>query len=384
MVTVSGTASGSFADKNVGTAKPVTVSGLTLSGADAGNYVLLAPASLNADITPASLTVTGLTANNKVYDATTAATLSGAATLGGVLAGDVVGVSGGTGNFADKNVGTGKPVTVSGIALSGADAGNYVVAAPTGLTANITPASLTITALNQSKLEGTPFTFNGTEFSAAGLVGGEQVSSVTLASTGAPSTATAGTYNINASSPVGVAGFLGSNYSIGFVTGSMLVSASPPPPDIAAADHRADAGTNASTDARSDASADAGTNASADTSTNASANAGTNASTNASARHRHRRQPQRRLRHRTDTGTNARTDTRANINNNGGQNRPAITAGRPARGSGGRGRTGLQRPEDVRDAADQGRRKAGREERSGEERGKEQRTRQPVPALSGV
>ena len=29
--------------------------------------------------------------------------------------------------FDDKNVGTGKPVTVTGVALTGADAGNYTV-----------------------------------------------------------------------------------------------------------------------------------------------------------------------------------------------------------------------------------------------------------------
>ena len=55
-------ATGTFANKNVGTGKTVTVSGLSLDGPDAGNYVLTAPA-LMADITPATLTVTGLTAN---------------------------------------------------------------------------------------------------------------------------------------------------------------------------------------------------------------------------------------------------------------------------------------------------------------------------------
>ena len=124
--------------KNVGT-YPIVQGTLA---APAG-YLFSSYAGNIATVTPASLTVSGLSANDKVYDATTAATLSGAATLGGVLAGDVVSVSGGTGNFADKNVGTGKAVTVSGITLSGADVGNYVVAAPTGLTANITPASLT-------------------------------------------------------------------------------------------------------------------------------------------------------------------------------------------------------------------------------------------------
>ena len=35
----------SFADKNVGTAKPVSVSGISISGADAGNYTFNTTAS---------------------------------------------------------------------------------------------------------------------------------------------------------------------------------------------------------------------------------------------------------------------------------------------------------------------------------------------------
>src|SRR5205085_1030874 len=72
---------GTFASPDVGTNIPVTVSGLTLSGAQAGNYVLTQP-SASADITPASLTVTGITAKNKVYNRSTAAVVNtGGATL---------------------------------------------------------------------------------------------------------------------------------------------------------------------------------------------------------------------------------------------------------------------------------------------------------------
>ncbi len=46
---------------------------------------------LTGNITPAALTVTGVTANNKVYDGTTAATLNiGSAALSGVISGDAV------------------------------------------------------------------------------------------------------------------------------------------------------------------------------------------------------------------------------------------------------------------------------------------------------
>src|SRR5207253_140486 len=63
--------SATFADKKVGTAKRVTVTGITVTGSDADNYAYKNEASTAADITRRPLTVTpqGLT---KVYDGTTA------------------------------------------------------------------------------------------------------------------------------------------------------------------------------------------------------------------------------------------------------------------------------------------------------------------------
>lgn len=139
-VILGGTGSGTFADKNVGNGKAVTVTGYTLSGADAGNYTVVQPTGLTANITPASLAVTGVGAADKMYDGTTAATLNGTATVT-ALGGDVVTVGGaGSGAFANANVGNGKAVTVTGYTLGGADAGNYTVVQPLGLTAAITPA----------------------------------------------------------------------------------------------------------------------------------------------------------------------------------------------------------------------------------------------------
>src|SRR6202023_737248 len=113
----------------------------TLSGADASNYTLLEPTGLTANVTAASLAISGLSANNKVYDATVTDTLSGTAIVS-ALGSDVVSL-GGTGSavFASKNVGTGKAVTVSGYTLSGADASNYTLLAAPESAANITSAS---------------------------------------------------------------------------------------------------------------------------------------------------------------------------------------------------------------------------------------------------
>jgi len=52
---------------------------------------------------PAAITGS-ITASNKIYDATTAATIA-SHTLTGVLSGDVVSYTGGTATFANKNVG---------------------------------------------------------------------------------------------------------------------------------------------------------------------------------------------------------------------------------------------------------------------------------------
>ena len=75
-------ATGAFADKTVANGKPVTVSGLALTGRDAANYTLTQPTT-SANITPASLTVTGVSVSNKVYDRSVAATLGGAPWPGG-------------------------------------------------------------------------------------------------------------------------------------------------------------------------------------------------------------------------------------------------------------------------------------------------------------
>jgi hypothetical protein len=172
---VSLSTSGAFADKNAGSGKTVNVGG-TLSGMDAGNYVLSANATTLADITPK--TITGaLTAASKVYDGTLAAIATG--TLNGVVLGDAVAVNG-TGAFADKNVGTGKTVAVSGT-LTGQDAGNYLLVANNTTTADITPKALTgaITAAGKTYDGTTAATTSG---QLSGVVAGD---AVTLATTGA-------------------------------------------------------------------------------------------------------------------------------------------------------------------------------------------------------
>jgi hypothetical protein len=134
--------SGSFADKDAGTGKAVTIAD-SIAGAAKDNYHLIQPSNVTGNITPASLTLSGLTANDKTYDGTTTASLTGSA-IAEPLGADQVTVSGvPTAVFASANAGTAVPVTIAHLSLSGADAGNYTVAAITGVSANIDPAPLT-------------------------------------------------------------------------------------------------------------------------------------------------------------------------------------------------------------------------------------------------
>ncbi|MEI7781613.1 MAG: YDG domain-containing protein, partial [Planctomycetota bacterium] len=143
-VTVGG--GGLFASRTVGVAKAVTAQ-LVLGGAAAGNYTLTQPTGLTADITAKQLTLTGAAAQNKTYDGTTAATITG--TLSGVVTGDSVAYVG-SGTFASANRGTAIAVTpnLSIYSPTGASSTNYTIAQPAGLTANITIGQQSIAAVN--------------------------------------------------------------------------------------------------------------------------------------------------------------------------------------------------------------------------------------------
>lgn len=141
---VTGGYTATFDDKNVGTGKTVTITGLSLAGGNAPDYALVSPITTTANITKKALTVDGAIAQNKVYDRTTAATIditTTPAVLVGVVAPDVVTLlTATTGNFNNFNVGVTKPVTTT-MTLGGADAANYSITQP-ALTADITPKEL--------------------------------------------------------------------------------------------------------------------------------------------------------------------------------------------------------------------------------------------------
>jgi hypothetical protein len=146
---------------------------------DAGTYTVVAhytsdnASYSNADSTPMTFTITpktllvnGLSATNKIYDATTTDPLSGTAALlaaeaagagstsdGKPYTGDTV-MLGGTavGTFATKDAGSGILVKVTGNSLTGAQVGDYVLSSTDeengALTGSITPKALTYSGLS--------------------------------------------------------------------------------------------------------------------------------------------------------------------------------------------------------------------------------------------
>jgi len=159
-------------------------------------------------ITPKALTIANATAQNKIYDRTASATISG--TLSGMVGTDAVSFTG-TGTFASFNVGNQIAVTPNSV-LTGNDAPKYTLVQPNGLSANITPKSLTVSgavAANKVYDGSTVAVING-----AALNGIISPDVVTIASN-------AGTFaspnvgnNISVSSQLTLGGTSAPNYSI--------------------------------------------------------------------------------------------------------------------------------------------------------------------------
>ena len=184
--------SASFNNKNVGTGKLVSVSGISISGTDAGNYNLLnTTASITANITARDLTVTA-TGINKQYDGNADATVT---LSDDRVSGDVFTDSYTTASFDNKNVGVGKLVSVSGISISGTDAGNYNLLSTTAsTTADITQKPATWTTNNASKTFGDADPMPLTTGSGTGFLMADGVTATYTRDPGEP----AGMYHITA------------------------------------------------------------------------------------------------------------------------------------------------------------------------------------------
>ena len=137
-------ATGTYADANIGVDKIVTITSLTLGGESASNYVISpvgTQTATTASITAKVVTVSGITAEDKVYDGNTGVTLDCSnAVFDGKAEGDVLTVTA-VGTFADANAGENKTVNITNLVLGGESAANYIIS-PQG-TQTATMAAIT-------------------------------------------------------------------------------------------------------------------------------------------------------------------------------------------------------------------------------------------------
>ena len=134
---------------------------ITASQAGDASYSAATPVTQSLVVNPKTLTVSGAVAQNKVYDGNNTATFTGA-TLVGVVGSDAVTLTS-AGTFNTINVATGIAITPN-FSISGAQSGNYTLTQPSGLSANITQASQTITfgPLTAVSYGGANFNLTGT------------------------------------------------------------------------------------------------------------------------------------------------------------------------------------------------------------------------------
>lgn len=138
---------------------------LALTGSSAGNYTTTGMTG-GVTIVPKNLVAGGFSVADKEYDGSTAASLSAPPSLlaaeppgtgttldGRPYSGDAVSTGGSpTAVFSDKHAGLLKPVALTEIPLVGAQAANYTLLPPAGLTANISHRAITVTAVPETKV----------------------------------------------------------------------------------------------------------------------------------------------------------------------------------------------------------------------------------------
>jgi len=146
-----------FNNKNVADGKLVTPTGMSLTGTEAGNYLLTAVNTTTANVTRRTLTLSNFLADTKIYDQNTSVTGQGFSN--DKVTGDALTFTWTPATFVDENYGVGKIVNYTNLAISGgADIGNYILASTTGIAhATIEKKLLTLRnfAANDKEYDGT-------------------------------------------------------------------------------------------------------------------------------------------------------------------------------------------------------------------------------------
>ena len=219
-----------FADKHVGSNKIVSVSGILVVGAAAGNYTFNTNVTTTGDIGVRALTITA-SASDKPYDATTNVVV---ALSDDRVLGDDLTNSFGAAGFVTANAGAGKTVNVSGIVSLGGDAGNYTHNTTATAAANIVAASLTVTANAEARVYGATnpvFTASYSGFVNSETLETSGVLGSPLLECQAGISSPVGSYTISCTNGT----LASSNYSFSFVNNSLAVT---PALLTVAADHK--------------------------------------------------------------------------------------------------------------------------------------------------
>jgi len=180
-VTLGGAATATFATASIGTAKPLTVTGYTISGSAAGNYTLTQPSALTADINQAPLTVTANPVTKPFGDTLTGGPGSAAFTSSGLVNSETIAtvtITYGSGAGAADAVGS-YPGSVTPSAATGGTftASNYSINYVAGnleviaFAPAFTSASINILAPNTGAWNPSGVFLNGTDFVNLGLQG---------------------------------------------------------------------------------------------------------------------------------------------------------------------------------------------------------------------
>ncbi len=230
---VSGT--GTFDDKNVAPNIGITYNGYSLDGTDVSQFALwgvcgsvAGSGRTSAAITSAPLTITANN-NTKVYGTTFTPAGTAFTTIGLQNSETVGSVTELSPAGSPTTAAAPGPYAITPSAATGGTfaPGNYTINYVNGAL-TVTPAPLTVTANNNTKVYGQTFTPVGTAFTTSALQNGETVGSVTETSpAGTPTTAAApGPYAITPSAATGGT-FAPGNYTISYVNGALTVTPAP-------------------------------------------------------------------------------------------------------------------------------------------------------------
>ena len=183
------------------------------------NYIDVVVVSDTVNVAQKEVTVSGITAKDKKYDRSTAATVDvSGATFAGIVIGDTLTITP-TGAFTDANVGENKIVTLTLGSLSGASATNYTLDtanSQTEATANITAKDVTIsgiTATNRS-YEKDNLSVALTNGTVSGVISGDTVTVDLTNAKGTMTDANAGTGKAVTVTGVVLGGTAKDNYNL--------------------------------------------------------------------------------------------------------------------------------------------------------------------------